>query len=175
MATEAAASLKEVDHENEGTRSCPARRSGSPHGDGAAERRGPGKKGKKKKLIIIVGVVVPCSRRGGVLVPRGPGKAAPRRRRRRCAASPSPATTGDVLVIDSVSINLPAATTCAWAWACSSTTIVKETPDTAKALDLAIALFSGQHRSRRSAEPASREALKAELLARARWRPTTVR
>lgn len=140
-----------------------------PTGDAAAAAAAPPEKGGKKKklMMIVVGV--------GVLVLgaafyflAGPGKAAPP------ATDPSAEPTvsaepeyelGEVLVIDSISINLQGGHYLRLglglqliAGAGGSRGAI----DPAKALDAAIALYSG-HTTEELADDAVREDLKAEL------------
>jgi flagellar FliL protein len=124
--------------------------------DGAIGEASP-KKGKKKRLVIIVAVVVLAAAAGAyffLLAPTAPADAA--------SATPEP-KPGTVLVIDSVSINLAGGHYLRLGMGLQLTADVKENPDTARALDLAIELFS-QKPIEQVSDQASRDALKATLL-----------
>ena len=110
----------------------------------------------KKKLLLIVGAVVLLA--GGaaaylLLVKGGGGEP---------AAEPEP-VPGAVLTVDPVSLNLADGHYLRLGMALQLTEEVgEEAPDTARALDLAIALFSGRTVAEVS-DPATRDALTAEL------------
>lgn len=132
-----------------------------PSGDTSVQEV-PAKKGKKKLIVILLVVVLVAAGAGYwfVLKPKasaGDGAAA------TASAEPEP-VPGTVLVIDSISINLAGGHYLRLGLALQLTADVHEDPDTARALDLAIALFSQQPLEQVSDE-ANREALKAELLA----------
>ncbi len=112
--------------------------------------------GKKKKLIVVIVLLLLV---GGAaywffLKPAPAAGATP-------APKPTP-VAGKVVVIDSVSVNLAGGHYLRLGLGLQLTKSVAETPETAKALDLAITLFSG-----RSMEEVSdlqqRDVLKAEL------------
>lgn len=136
-------------------------KSGSP-GD-ASVQEVPAKKGKKKLVVILLIVVLVAAAAGYWFVLK-PKSATPDG---ATAAQSAPAEPeqkpGTVLVIDPVSINLAGGHYLRLGLALQLTADVKEDPDTARALDLAIALFSQQPLEGVSDE-AKREALKAELL-----------
>jgi flagellar FliL protein len=120
----------------------------------AAEEAVPEKKKSKKMLVIVLVAVLAI---GGaayffLLKPKG----AP-------AAEPAP-EKGAVLAIDPVSLNLAGGHYLRLGLSLQLTKDAgEETPDTADALDHAIALFSG-HTVAEVSDPATREALKAELV-----------
>ncbi len=123
----------------------------------------PGKKGKKKLIAVLLVVVLVAAGAGYWFVLK-PKAATPDG---ATAAQSAPAEPeqkpGTVLAIDSISINLAGGHYLRLGLALQLTADVKEDPDTARALDLAIALFSQQPLEEVSDE-AKREALKAELL-----------
>ncbi len=124
--------------------------------DGAIGEAG-AKKGKKKRLVIIVAVIVLAAAAGAYFFLFAP-KASPR----DAATTPAP-KPGTVLVIDSVSINLAGGHYLRLGMGLQLTADVKENPDTARALDLAIELFS-QKPIEQVSDQTSRDALKATLL-----------
>jgi flagellar protein FliL len=109
---------------------------------------------KKRTLLVIVGVAVLVA--GGaayLLLGRGGGEP---------VAEPEP-VPGAVLTVDPVSLNLADGHYLRLGMALQLTEAVgEEAPDTARALDLAIALFSGRTVAEVS-DPATRDALTAEL------------
>ncbi len=117
----------------------------------------PKKGGKKKKIILIVLVVLLVV--GGaaywfLLKPAPADGATP-------APTPEP-VAGKVVVADSVSINLAGGHYLRLGLGLQLTAAVAEAPETAKALDIAIALFSGRTAEEVS-DLAQRDALKEEL------------
>lgn len=124
----------------------------------------PAKKSKKKLLIVIIVVVVLVAAGAGYWFVLKPGSAATdgAGASQSAPAEPEP-KPGTVLAIDSISINLAGGHYLRLGLALQLTADVKEDPDTARALDLAIALFSQQPLEEVSDE-AKREALKAQLL-----------
>jgi flagellar FliL protein len=135
-----------------------------PTGTDAAKGEAAPKGGKKKKLIMIgaaVGVVVLGAAYWFLL---GPGKA-PATPTDPALATASPQPTyelGAVLAIDSISINLQGGHYLRLGLGLQLIKSVKESPDKAKALDAAIALFSG-HTTEELADPTVREDLKKQL------------
>ncbi|MCB2175957.1 MAG: flagellar basal body-associated FliL family protein [Actinomycetales bacterium] len=124
----------------------------------------PAKKGSKKKLLVILLVVVLVAAGAGywfVLKPKA--AAADGAATSQSAPAEPEQEPGTVMAIDSISINLAGGHYLRLGMALQLTADVKEDPDTARALDLAIALFSQQPLEEVSDE-AKREALKAELL-----------
>lgn len=125
------------------------------------------KGGKKKKIIMIgaaVGVVVLAAAYWFLL---GPGKAAPLTAEQSAAAATQEPEykLGEVQVVDSISINLQGGHYLRLGLGLQKVAGGGEgggVLDTAKALDAAIALFSGRTTEELS-DPATREELKAEL------------
>lgn len=135
-----------------------------PTAPAAAETDKAPKKVGKKKLIFIGGVVAVLALAAAYWFLMGPGKAAPVATD-PAAASASPAPTydlGAVVVIDSISINLQGGHYLRLGMGLQLIKSVKEAPDTAKALDAAIALYSG-HTTEELADPTIREDLKKQL------------
>ena len=143
-----------------------------PTGTGAAAKdAAPAKGGKKKKIIMIgaiVGVVVFGAAYWFLL---GPGKASAAQASIHGAdatASPEPTyDLGEILVVDSISINLQGGHYLRLGMglqliASGGGHEGAAVPDTAKALDAAIALFSGRT-TEELADPVIREELKTEL------------
>jgi flagellar FliL protein len=122
-------------------------------GDDAAPTK---KKASKKKLIIVVVAVLAIA--GGTayfFLFKGKDSA---------EAAPPPPERGAVLAIDPVSLNLAEGHYLRLGLSLQLTKDAgEETPDTADALDHAIALFSG-HTVAEVSDPATREALKAQLV-----------
>lgn len=117
--------------------------------DAAPTKRG------KKKLLVVVGAVVVLAGGAAAYVLLGRGGGEP-------AAEPEP-VPGVVLTVEPVSLNLADGHYLRLGMALQLTQEVGEhTPDTARALDLAIALFSGRTVAEVS-DPATRDALTAEL------------
>ena len=132
--------------------------------DAAAKGDAPSKGGKKKKLIMIgaaVGVVVLVA---AYWFLAGPGKAtaAPTDPASATASAAPVYDLGAVLTIDSISINLQGGHYLRLGMGLQLIKSVKETPDKSKALDAAIALFSG-HTTEELADPTIREDLKKQL------------
>jgi flagellar FliL protein len=120
---------------------------------------GKAKKGGKKKLFIIVLVVLLA---GGaaywfLLKPAAPADGAG-----AVAEEPAP-EPGEVLVVEPISINLADGHYLRIGIGLQLTADVAEEPDTARALDLVVALFS-QRPMAEVTTAEGREALKAELL-----------
>lgn len=135
-----------------------------PTGTDAAKGEAAPKGGKKKKLIMIgagVGVVVLVA---AYWFLAGPGKAA------AAPTDPASATAsaapvydlGEVLAIDSISINLQGGHYLRLGMGLQLIKSVHTPPDKAKALDAAIALYSG-HTTEELADPTIREDLKKQL------------
>ncbi len=104
----------------------------------------PAKKSKKKLLVIIVVVVLVAAGAGYWFVLK-PASGAPDGADASQSAPAEPtAKPGTVMTIDSISINLAGGHYLRLGLALQLTADVKEDPDTARALDLAIALFSQQ-------------------------------
>ena len=132
--------------------------------DAAAKGEGAPKGGKKKKLIMIgaaVGVVVLVAAYWFLL---GPGKAAavPTDPALATASAKPTYQLGAVLAIDSISINLQGGHYLRLGMGLQLTKVLKESPDKSKALDAAIALFSG-HTTEELSDPTIREDLKKQL------------
>ena len=129
--------------------------SSSRESDGEAPKDKKPKKSKKKLIIILVAVL---ALGGGAYFFLGKSGGAP-------AAAPKP-EKGAVVTIDPVSLNLAEGHYLRLGLALQLTTKVAsaDVPDTSEALDMAIALFSG-HTVAEVADPATREALKAQLVA----------
>jgi flagellar FliL protein len=130
-------------------------KSGSTSGGPVGEA--PAKKGKKKRLVIIIALVVLAAAAGAYFFLLAP----------KASATPTSATPapkpGKVLVIDSVSINLAGGHYLRLGMGLQLTADVSQDPDTARALDLAIELFS-QRPIEQVSDQTSRDALKATLL-----------
>lgn len=126
---------------------------GDPGAAGAAAEAPPTK--SKKKLVLILGVLVLAL--GGAafffLKPSG-GEAA--------AAEPPPAEPGGVAQIDPVSVNLAGGHYLRIGFSMQLTAAAGEEVEQAKALDIAIALYSGRTIEEVN-DPAHREELKEEL------------
>ena len=118
------------------------------------------RKPKKKLLLIVVAVVVLLGGGAGYWFLMGPGSGSGTE---VPVAEPEIAPEpGEVFVIEAVSLNLAGGHYLRLGLGLQLTTEVVEEPDAAKALDLAIGLFSG--RSLEEAQSAEgREALRAEL------------
>lgn len=116
-------------------------------------------KGGKKKLLLVVGLVLVVLVAGAAywfLLGPGAGKAD------AAEEVEPPPVAGEVLTVEAVSINLQGGHYLRLGLGLQLTEEVEEAPDTARALDLAIALFSGRTVAEVS-DAATREALKAEL------------
>jgi len=122
----------------------------------------PAKGGKKKLIMIVIGVVVLLASGGAYWFLLGPGAVA-KEGAEVVVEEPEP-EKGVVMAIEAVSINLAGGHYLRLGFGLQLTAEVAHEPDTARALDLAIALYSG-----RTVEEVSgaegREMLKAELLA----------
>lgn len=133
-------------------------------GSGGDDETGeaPGKKGKKKLFMIVGIVVVLAAAAAGYFLVLAP-KAAPKDGAEASAEATPEAEPGKVVKIDSVSINLAGGHYLRLGMALQMTAEVKEDPQTARALDLAIALFS-QQPMEQVTNADGREALKVKLL-----------
>ena len=128
--------------------------------DVAATEAAP-KKSRKRLVVILLVVVVLAAAGAGWYVFLGPGHG---------ASAPKPAPTpvaGQVLTVDPVSVNLADGHYLRLGLAIQLSDAVKQTPNASRALDLAIALYSGRTVDEVSA-PATRDQLKAQLLAQLR-------
>jgi flagellar FliL protein len=115
------------------------------------------KKGRKKLLVAVLALVLVLGGVAGYVFLLAPKDGAV------AEAAPEP-EPGTVLVVDSISINLAAGRYLRLGLGLQLTTDVgKEEPDTARALDLAIALFS-QRTIEEVNDLTQRAALKAELV-----------
>jgi flagellar FliL protein len=128
---------------------------GSTSSAGADEAAPTKKKSKKKLIIVAVAVLAIAGGAAYFFLFKGKDSA---------AAAPPPPEKGVVLTIEPVSLNLADGHYLRLGLALQLTADAgEETPDTADALDTAIALFSG-HTVAEVSDPATREALKAQLL-----------
>jgi len=119
-----------------------------------------GKRKPKKKLILVAGaVLVLLVGAAAYWFLLGPGKAASA----GAAAAPPPPKPGVVLKVDPVSVNLSDGHYLRLGLGLQLTAAVATAPDPAKAVDLAIALYSG-HTVAEVSDPATRDALKAQLV-----------
>lgn len=117
-------------------------------------------KRSRKKLLVVVAVVVLVGGAAAYLLLGRSGSAPD------VAAVPPAPQPGAVVTVDPVSVNLADGHYLRLGIALQMTTDVgKDSPDPAKALDLAIAEFSGRSVAEVS-DAATREQLKAELLGR---------
>jgi flagellar protein FliL len=134
-----------------------------PASEASATDKAPKKVGKKK-LMLIVGVVVVLALAAAYWFLLGPGKAAPAAATGPDAtATPAPVyDLGEVMAIDSISINLQGGHYLRLGMGLQLIKSVHTAPDKAKALDAAIALYSG-HTTEELADPAIREELKKQL------------
>ncbi|GCE78023.1 flagellar basal body-associated FliL family protein [Cellulomonas biazotea] len=114
------------------------------------KKRGP----SRKVLLVVVGVLVLLLAGAGAYFFLLKGDGAP-----KVEPPPEP---GAVVTVDAVSINLADGHYLRLGMALQLTADSHETPDTARALDLAIALFSGRSITEVS-DPATRDQLKADL------------
>jgi len=130
----------------------------------AAAEEVPVKAGKKKKLIMIGAIVGVVVLGGAYWFLMGPGKATAAVTDEEAAmATEEPVyELGDVLTIDSVSINLQGGHYLRLGLGLQTIASVHAAPDPAVALDAAIALYSG-HTTEELADPDMREELKQEL------------
>ncbi len=124
----------------------------------AAEKAGREKpRGLLVVLVVVVAVLVAAG--AGWYFLLGPSHAA-------AAAAPAPTTTpvaGQVLAVDAVSVNLAGGHYLRLGLAIQLSSTVKTSPNTSRALDLAIALYSGRSVDEVSV-PATRDQLKSQLL-----------
>lgn len=119
------------------------------------------KKSRKRLVAIFLAVVLLAAAGVGWYVVMGPGHG---------ASAPKPAPTpvpGQVLTVDPVSVNLAGGHYLRLGLAIQLSDAVKQTPNPSRALDLAIALYSGRTVDEVSA-PATRDQLKAQLLTQLR-------
>lgn len=135
-----------------------------PTGAEASATDEPPAKGGKKKLIMIVAAVAVVGLGAAYWFLAGPGKAtAAATDATEATASAEPTyDLGDVLAIDSISINLQGGHYLRLGLGLQLISSVHTVPDTAIALDAAIALYSG-HTTEELADAATREELKDEL------------
>lgn len=130
--------------------------------DVAATEAAP-KKSRKRLVVILLVVVVLAAAGAGWYVFLGPGHSTG-----TPAAKPTPTpVAGQVLTVDPVSVNLAGGHYLRLGLAIQLSDAVKQTPNASRALDLAIALYSGRTVDEVSA-PATRDQLKAQLLAQLR-------
>ncbi len=113
--------------------------------------------GGRRRLLVVLMVVVLVGA-GAVAYVLGRGDVPPP----GLLTAPAP---GAVLTVDPVSINLAEGHYLRLGLALQLTDAVEGEPDASRALDLAIALYSGRSVAEVS-DPAGRDALKAELLSR---------
>jgi len=133
-----------------------------PSGSAEAEvAEAPAKGGKKKLMMIVIGVVVVLAAGAAYWFLLGPGKA-PADGAEVVVEEPEP-EKGAVLAIEAVSINLAGGHYLRLGLGLQLTAEIEEEPDSARALDLAIALYSGRT-VEEVAGAEGREALKSELL-----------
>jgi flagellar FliL protein len=116
----------------------------------AARRRGP-----RRLVVVLLVTVIVAAAVGWYLVGGRAHGATPQ-------AAPTP-VAGQVLAVDAVSVNLAGGHYLRLGMAIQLSTAVKQAPNTSRALDLAIALYSGRSVDEVSAA-ASRDQLKAQLL-----------
>ena len=132
---------------------------------GETAEAAPEAKGGKKKLPIIIGAVVVVLAGAAYWFLAGPGAAAPAA---EVSADPSAEPSyelGEVMVVEPISINLDGGHYLRLGFAMQLTADAGghgAAVDTAKALDAAIALFSGRT-TEELADPDKREELKKEL------------
>ncbi len=117
-------------------------------------------KPRRGRLVVVVVLVVVLAAAGAAawfLLGRGGGDAAP-------VAEPTP-EAGEVLQVDAVSVNLADGHYLRLGLGLQLVADVTEEPDTSRALDIAIALYSGRTVEEVS-DATTREELKAELATR---------
>ncbi len=122
-------------------------------GDGADGA--PAKKGKKKLLAGVAVLLIAGGAAGWTFF--GPGKTA-----EAAEKVPEPPALGEVLVIDPISINLADGHYLKLGMGLQAVAEPEHAPEGSKALDAAIALYSGKPLSELS-DPEGRKALKDEL------------
>ena len=115
----------------------------------------PARPGGRRKLLIAVIGVLACAGAAAYLLLGRQGAAPP-----QLMAEPAP---GAVVSVDPVSINLAEGHYLRLGLALQLTDAVESEPDPARALDLAIALYSGRSVTEVS-DPDGRDSLKAQLL-----------
>lgn len=125
-------------------------------GGSAEDGEAPAKKGKKK-LLAIVGVLVIGGGAAGYTF-FGPGKSA-----EAADEKPPPPELGEVLVIDPISINLADGHYLKLGLGLQAVAATEHAPEGSKALDAAIALYSGRSMEELS-NPEERAKLKEELV-----------
>ncbi|OJV80695.1 MAG: hypothetical protein BGO37_14055 [Cellulomonas sp. 73-92] len=121
----------------------------------------PGKKPRRRLVLIVAVLAVLVAAGAGWYFLLGPGHAG-------AAAAPEPKPTptpvaGQVVAVDAVSVNLAGGHYLRLGLAIQLSDAVKTSPNTSRALDLAIALYSGRSVDEVSA-PATRDQLKSQLL-----------
>jgi flagellar FliL protein len=126
---------------------------GDPSAAGGAGGEAPPKKGKKK-LVLILGVVVLALGAGAYFFLKPAGGAE--------AATPPPPQPGGIAQIDPVSVNLAGGHYLRVGFSMQLTAAAGEEVEQAKALDIAIALYSGRTMEEVN-DPTRREELKDEL------------
>ena len=126
--------------------------SGAPQTE--AEAAPEAKKSKKKLVLVVVPVVLVVLAAAWFFLLRPSGPAEP-------AAEPTP-EPGEVLTVEPVSLNLEGGHYLRLGLALQLTTDVAEAPDPSKAVDHAIALFSGRSVEEVS-DPKTREKLRDQL------------
>ncbi len=126
------------------------------------EPSAPTEKPKRRRpprlVVVIVAVVVVLGAAAAAYLMLGRSGGGP--------AEPKPAPTpvaGQVVAVDAVSVNLAGGHYLRLGLALQLSTDAGDTPDTARVLDLAIALYSGRSVDDVS-QPATRDQLKAQLL-----------
>jgi flagellar protein FliL len=112
------------------------------------------KKSRKKLVLVMVPVVLVALGAAWFFLLKPSGPAEP-------AAEPTP-VAGEVLAVEPVSLNLQGGHYLRLGLALQLTADVAEAPDPSKAIDHAIALFSGRSVEEIS-EPKSREKIRAQL------------
>ena len=126
-------------------------------GNGSAEEgAAPAKKGRKKLLAIVAVLVIGGGGAGYTFF--GPGKSA-----EAADAEPPPPELGEVLVIDPISINLADGHYLKLGLGLQAVAAAEHPPEGSRALDAAIALYSGRSMDELS-NPEERAKLKEELV-----------
>ncbi len=129
-----------------------AERAVDPPAAGPAKKR----RGPRRLIVVLLAVVVVAAGAGWYLL-AGPGHGTP---------GPKPTPTpvaGQVLTVSAVSVNLAGGHYLRLGLAIQLSAAVKQTPNPSRALDLAIALYSGRTVEEVSTA-ATRDQLKAQLL-----------
>ncbi|WNM24562.1 flagellar basal body-associated FliL family protein [Demequina capsici] len=117
--------------------------------------------GRKRLLSMIVGLVVLVAAGAAYWFLAGPGAASSTADGAAAEATPAP-ELGAIQTVDAISVNLDSGHYLRLGLGLQLTADVKEDVDTAKALDAAIALFSGRTQDELS-DDTVREQLKQEL------------